>query len=344
MKRPSTGRVLARAAAVATLVAVTSATHAQPSGQDVATAQALFDEGKRLMEAGKHAEACPKLQESQRLDPGGGTLLLIALCHEGEGKTATAWADFSVALGEARRDRRTDRERAAEAHLRALEAKLTRVRVVVTARHEGLEVMRDGSRVGDPQWGLPLPVDPGEHAFVARAPGKKTWSKTAMLSGEGAVVDVVVPALEDDVAMSAATAVPAPTPAESPRLNADGAQPAGTDRLPWVIASGAIGLVAVGIGTGFAVAASSKWNEAEAACPGNRCVRESDRELGTTAGARADVATVLFVVGGVGLATAAVLWLTAPREPTSSRSARGPLHVTPWATGAAGGLAVGGAL
>ncbi|HVH46275.1 MAG TPA: hypothetical protein VM925_28235, partial [Labilithrix sp.] len=103
---------------------------AQPSGQDAATAQALFDEGKRLMGQGKYAEACPKLIESQRIDPGGGTLFAIALCHEGEGKTATAWAEFTSALAEARRDRRADREAAAAEHIRALESKLTRVRVV----------------------------------------------------------------------------------------------------------------------------------------------------------------------------------------------------------------------
>src|SRR5688500_14087990 len=96
---------------------------AQPSGQDVATAQALLEDGKRLMQQGKHEEDCTKLVESQRLDPGGGTLLAIALCHEGQGKTATAWADYNVALGQARKDGRADREQTATEHIKALEPK-----------------------------------------------------------------------------------------------------------------------------------------------------------------------------------------------------------------------------
>src|SRR5262249_6130177 len=100
-------------ALVALFAFAAGSARAQSSGEDVAAAQALFEDGKRLMQARNYEEACPKLVESQRLDPGGGTLLAIGLCHEGQGRTATAWADFNVALTEARKDRRADREAAA---------------------------------------------------------------------------------------------------------------------------------------------------------------------------------------------------------------------------------------
>src|SRR6185436_12399932 len=72
---------------------------AEPTAADKSLATQLFKEGRALVDQGKVAEGCRKLEESQRLDPGGGTLLNVALCHEKEGRTATAWAEFTEALG-----------------------------------------------------------------------------------------------------------------------------------------------------------------------------------------------------------------------------------------------------
>lgn len=352
MRRDRSVRVaLALALAVAaTELGSVGVARAQPSGQDVATAQGLFDEGKRLMQAGKLDEGCPKLVESQRLDPAGGTLLVIALCHEAQGKTATAWAEFGVALGEARKDKRADREAAALEHIKALEPKLTRLRVLVPAssKLEGLEVRRDGARVGDAQWGTPLPIDPGEHVFEARAPGKRTWSKPFAVKGEGAVVDVTIPLLEDEPNVAPAPVVtPSPTPAPttttppSPAPDSSEAWRAErSTRLTWAAIAGGAGLVASGVGIAFAASASSKWKDAENACPNLHCKTEADRKLGRDAGTAADISTVFFVVGAVAAATGVVLWLTAPNgAPEAAR-----VRVVPVVTGDSGGVVLGGAL
>src|SRR5262245_63276914 len=90
-----------------------------PSDQG-ALARELFDQGRALLETKDYERACEKFAESQRLDPGGGTLLNLALCHELSGKTASAWTEFDQALRMARADGRSDREEFARTHIDAL--------------------------------------------------------------------------------------------------------------------------------------------------------------------------------------------------------------------------------
>jgi hypothetical protein len=297
---------------------------AQPGGQDVATAQALFEDGKRLMQQGKYEEACPKLVESQRLDPGGGTLLAIGLCHEGQGKTATAWADFNLALGQARKDGRADREQTATEHIKALEPKLVRVRITVAQKVDGLEVKRDGALVGEAQWGTPLPIDPGDHLFEATAPTKEKWSQTVPVRGEGQTVDVKVPPLTDAPLSSV---IPPSTPQkkeETPppkKKDGDDENDGSSQRL-WGGVVGGIGLVGIVVGSVFGLSARSQWNEAVDLCKTNPCTNKDGIEKGKDAGGAADASTVFFVVGGVALAAGAVLWFTAPSGKSTSTARR----------------------
>src|SRR6266498_1038121 len=67
------------------------AASAQVSAENRAAAQALFDLGRTLITSGRAEEACPKFEESQRLDPGVGTQLNLADCYDRTGRTASAW-------------------------------------------------------------------------------------------------------------------------------------------------------------------------------------------------------------------------------------------------------------
>src|SRR5258707_389594 len=76
-------------------------------------AQALFEEARALMNSHHVEEACLKFAESQRLDPASGTLLNLAVCHEKQGKTATAWSEYNDVVAAARRERNLERQRIA---------------------------------------------------------------------------------------------------------------------------------------------------------------------------------------------------------------------------------------
>src|SRR5688572_30313779 len=148
---------------------------AAPSASDRAAAEVLFDEAIQLLEAGNAAAACPKLEESQRLDPGVGTLLYLAECYRAQGRTASAWATFREASYAAEAAGQADRMAIANAEADKLKPSLSYVTLVI-ADHEAtsLEVQRDGEAVNRALWGSPIPVDPGEHQLAASAPGKTT--------------------------------------------------------------------------------------------------------------------------------------------------------------------------
>ena len=68
-----------------------------PARADPAAAEALFQQGRALLERGELAAACAKFESSQVNEPSGGTLLNLADCRARQGKTATAWAHFVAA-------------------------------------------------------------------------------------------------------------------------------------------------------------------------------------------------------------------------------------------------------
>jgi serine/threonine-protein kinase len=321
--------------ACAIAVLVPSVAFADGASRDSASAQALFEEGKRLMNAGDFAVACPKLAESHRLDPSGGTMLHLALCHMKEGKTATAWLEFNQALSTARRDRRADRETFARARIAELEPRLSRLTVAVdsVARVDGLVVKRDATPIGEATWGQAVPVDPGEHDVTASAPGKKTWSTKVTVKGDGARTAIVVPALEAEAsAAPALPASPAPMAAPPASVAVEPAPAPPIDASSWsarktmALVVGGVGVAGLAVGGVFGLVSKSKHDDADTHCKlgpsGNAC-DATGVSLDADAVSAGNISTVAFGAGAAALVTGVVLWLTAP-SPSSVTVGVGP--------------------
>ena len=273
---------------------------AEPTSADKSLATQLFKEGRTLVDQGRVADGCRKLEESQRLDPGGGTLLNLALCHEKEGRTATAWTEFTEALGIARKDDRPQRAEIAQQHIEALEPTLSRLTVQVPPASDlaDLEIKRDGTAIRRAAWGTAMPIDPGDHVIEAFALGKIPWKHTVTVGGKAESKTIAVPVLDN------APVAPAPTSAASahqtPLTYVEVKKP--VSPAAWVAYG--MGAAGLGVGTYFGVQAMSDKGTADDNCPQDRC-NASGISANSDAIKAANLATVGFGVGilGVGLGT-----------------------------------------
>ncbi|NVL67851.1 hypothetical protein, partial [Escherichia coli] len=82
----------------------------------------------------------------------------------------------------------------------------------------------------------------------------------------------------------------------------------------WAILTGGTGLVALGIGVGFAVVAKTKDTQAGRYCDGDRCTDVRALTLTDEATSAATIANVAIVSGAVLIAGGVTLWLLAPRR------------------------------
>jgi hypothetical protein len=332
--------------------------HAEPpraeGAGDPAAARALFAEGRQLAAQQKYDQACPKFEESLRLNSGVGTMFNLADCLEHVGKTATAWARFLDASAGARAAGQADRERIARDRAAALEPKLSRLTIDVRSADTGLEVRRDGQLIGRAAWGTAVPVDPGPHRVEASAAGKRPWSTNVEI-GPKASIAVTVPPLENGPEKAQPeTAIHPPTPTSpTPSLGLS-AQPTAESGEPiangsWStpktigIAVAGVGVAGLVVGTVFALSAKSKNDSALAICVDNpgMCpvddVARHDSLVDSARSARTG-AYVGFGVGGAALVAGAVVFLTAPAKtnastgiaPLMSRDVLGLGYSTAW--------------
>jgi len=334
-------------ALIAAVIASAWAASAVAQVPDAALAESLFREGKRLSGEHKFAEACPKFAESYKLDPGLGTLLNLAACHESEGKPASAWAEFSDASARAKREGDNDRAQLADEHVRALEPKLSHITIAVApgAAIPGLVVKFDSRELSSAALGMSIPIDPGKHQIEASAPGKQSYSQTLDAPAAGATATVTVPLLQDApngapaVAPVVAPAAAGPTP--------PAAAPAVTEAPTSDGAKSHVAVIASGVATGaFVVGAtitgilySSKRSDFNSANseqdPSRFDKRDSAKTLGTVN---------LVLTGGALISAGFLVYFLATGSHESAPAQAAKLQVIPDIGPTGGGLTLRGTL
>jgi hypothetical protein len=314
----------------------------QASAADPATATMLFNEGRRLASAGHYAEACPKFEESERLDPGIGTQFNLADCYQHIDRFASAWALFLDVASSAGGTGQQARENLARKRALALEPKVSKLMIATPRNSTGLEVRRNGEPVRAMLWNSPVPVDPGSYTVEASAPHKKKWSTVASVGPNGVTVTVAVPELETDDTPAAAPPPPAEAAAPAAPVDSDvSAEPTqGNLERTIAIGVGGAGVVAIGIGSFFGLRSIAKHSDYESLCHGGSC-QAAAGPLHDQAVSAGNASTVAFIVGGALAAGGVVLWFIAPRARSDAPASR--LVVAPAIGSSSAGAVVSGA-
>jgi hypothetical protein len=319
---------------------------------DKALAESLFQEGRKLLDAGKPADACGKFAASQRQDPSPGTLINLGKCNEAQGKTATAWAAYKEAESLARNMNRAEQEKLASERASELEGKLSRLTVnAPPGEIPGLIVRRGGTTLSSESLGVAAPVDPGEVEVEASAPGHETWKGKVTVGKANDNASIAIPSLVESGAAAPALAPidgAAPAPAASPTpaggdVTADTGKSSPT--LGYVLTG--VGGAALVVGGVFGYLASQQASDAKddpALCPDKKCSAKGRDEIDSAEG-KALISTIGVGAGLAAVGVGVVLILTSGGSAASKARAAAPRQARfiPIVSPSGGGFALGGA-
>jgi serine/threonine-protein kinase len=329
--------------------------HAQASAGDKASAEALFDAALRAMKDGKFTEACPKLENSQRIDPGVGTLLYLGECYEKLGRTASAWATFREAESQAEASGQAKRAKVARERIAKLDPQLSFLTIEVadaTRSLPGLRIRRDGTDAGLAIIGSSVPQDPGLVKIEATAPNHESFSLTVTVPPRGrqsvlipALAAIEGPAATPGEQTPAGTTAPVVTPGGSssvpseptPAPPAEESEPGSAQRVIGLVVAGA-GVVGLGVGSYFGLSAIGHDKKADRACTPTLCQEQAGFDHADSARGQAVISNIGFIAGGGLLVAGSVLYLLAPSKPASGVS------VTPLVSPGFAGVTLGGRL
>lgn len=263
---------------------------------DAAAAQSVFERGRSAAQRGDLIKACAAFQESQRLDPGAGTLMNWAMCEVGLNKLASAWQHFDEAAqllppGD-------DRTGFVRAQRRVLEPRVPRLTLqLAPVTPQGTRISRNGTELTQAGIGLATPVDPGPVELVVTCPGRQT-RRTHIELHEGEQLSLTLEPGAKLTAPSNPTAAPHPPPVGNLQRNLG-------------LSLVAFGSVGVGLGLASGVMVTARKRTADQHCPGHQC---------DAAGLRAAdsgerwllVNTLSWSLGAAALVSGAVLLVVAP--------------------------------
>jgi len=318
---------------------------------DRAGARVAATEGVKAINEKRWADAADLFTRAESLVHSPVHLLYLARAQEKLGKLVKARENYNRIIrehyGADAPDAFRQAQTSAQQEVGGLEARIGAVTVQLAGEKGAVTVTNDGEKVPPALLGLPLPVDPGTHVFVAQGTDLKSdpVSVTVAEGGKTSITLTVKSApgtlAPDAPAPTAAAPPPAgtPPPASTAPAAATTAPPGTTDqgtsrgsngaKIGGFVALG-VGVVGAGLGTVFAIQAHSKKSDADKLCtgPGGACPMSQQshiESLDNSYKTDGTLSVVSFAVGGAGLITGAILLAV-----SGSKHNENAAGITPW--------------
>jgi hypothetical protein len=271
---------------------------------DAAAAEALFEQGRQAMESKEYDVACEKFRESQRLDPAAGTQFNLANCEEQRGNLATAWELYRAVIEQLPAD--DTRLPIAKERVAGLATRLPKLTITLAPdAPKGTTVERDGVALGSASLGVALPVDPGKHELVVKAPnhGPKSFLVT----------------IGEKESKSVAVGPGAPGATE------DAKPAAGSDNRTLGYVFGGIGVAGLAIGTVTGIMALSKKSTVDSHCDGDRLCDAEGADAAASGRTLGTITTISWIVGAAGIGAGAYFLLSSsPKSETGITASVAP--------------------
>ncbi len=302
-----------------------------------AGARAAAGEGLKAFNEGRHGDAIDLFTRAESLVHAPPHLLYIARANEKLGRLVRAREAYMKITREklaadapdAFRQAHTD----AQQELSALEPRVPYL--TISVKGDGASqagVTLDDKVVPPALVGVPYPVDPGEYRIQASGKDVKSEVATVMIAeGKRETVELLLASAPGSLPPGASPSATDPAPNSAPGTPAPvDPGPKSTDSGPGAMRIGAyvglgVGVVGLAAGTIFALQSSSKRSEADDLCGASGCPKSKQDEvnaLDSDADSAATLATVGFIVGGVGVATGVTLFILSSGEKRDSAAIR----------------------
>lgn len=261
-------------------------------------AQLLFAQGNELAGEGDFAAALEKFRAAYEIYPSVKILLNIGTSLRQIGRNAEARETYERYMREP--DANPARVKELERIVREIDNLVGILRIEVS--EPGARLRVDGRDLSGARMPLVLRVDPGDHTISADKPGFS------------AVVETVTVGPRQERFVSLKLLRPGTTVVVRPTVDDTGS----TQRTV-AFALGGVGVAGIAVGGVFGVLSKMKNDEAAEHCMAEtRCDREGVA-LGETAESHATVSTIAFAAGGVALAAAITLLVSAPKRDKAAR-------------------------